>query len=177
MIDIYRFVVRPVIVIVLLIFVMGAMLDLFAETNAVMTTEERLAKLEATINSNEDLRKVYHGGSPTYHFETNLETKIIQRLDKYPDGYVHIEKGQARKIPTAARSANIKTMSAKMKGMRIDRLKRRIETLSTQTNAVAMAQLEQAKRLLERLEKSSVTNEVSVTITPQSGGVAKGARK
>lgn len=173
MIDVYRFVIRPVLAIVLFIIAMGAVLDCFAETNAVMTTEERLAKLEAAINSSEDLRKVYHGGEPEHIFETNLTTKIIQRLDKYPDGYIHIEKGKERKLLTAADAANKKTVSGRITQTRIDRLKRRIETLSAQTNATAMAQLEQAKRLLERIEKTSTTNYVDKVFKPEM----KGARK
>lgn len=163
--DFFRDVVRPVAVIVILLFVLGMVMDAVASTT--LTTYERLAKLEEAINSNKDLRKVYHGGDPVYHFETNLETKIIQRLDKYPDGYIHIEKGQARKIPTAFKGADLKVKSKKIRESRISKLKERIQTLSSQTNAVSKAQLEQALRLLERLEAVSTTNYVDKVFKPQ----------
>lgn len=161
----FRDVIRPTFLFVIFIFILGMVMDAVASTT--LTVEERLVLLEETINSNKDLRKVYHGGDPVYHFETNLETKIIQRLDKYPDGYIHIEKGQARKILTASKGADLKVQSKKIKESRISKLKERIQTLSSQTNAISKAQLEQALRLLERLEAASSTNYIDKVFKPQ----------
>lgn len=165
--DFFRDVVRPVAVIVILVFILGMVMDAVADTNTVASIEDRLSRLESTINSDENLREVYHGGKPVHYFETNFTTKIIQRLDRYPDGYVHIEKGKERKLLTASEAALSKTRTARIKQSRIDNLKSRIQTLESQTNATSRAQLEQAQRLLERLLASSITNEVNITIKPK----------
>lgn len=46
-------------------------------------------------------------------------------------------------------------------------IEERIQTLSSQTNATSKAQLEQALRLLERLEAASTTNYIDKVFKPQ----------
>lgn len=193
-----RDVINPIGLIVLIIFALGMMVDALGATptrsEVVPTTEQafpnvktideifgdngaafsaqiaKIDKLEAVINSRQELRDLYHGGKPVQVITTNLETRIIQRQDKYPDGYIHIEKAWERKIPTAEQLANRKVQRATSKQTRINALKTRIETLQTNSNPYAQMQLEAARRTLKRLENASTTNYVDITITPQTGG-------
>lgn len=130
--------------------------------------EAKISRLESVINQDNDLRKLYHGGIPTYTYETNLVEETVQRIDKYPDGYIHIEKGQKRPLITPEKLAKMEVARKNLKFSRIDRLKERIDTLSKSTNALDFAKLDKCKRLLERLERSSTTNTVDVIVKPQS---------
>jgi hypothetical protein len=130
--------------------------------------EEKIYRLESVINHDNNLRKLYHGGIPTYTYVTNLTEETVQRIDRYPDGYIHIEKGQKRPLITPEKLAKMEVARKNLKVSRIDRLKERIDTLSKSTNAVDAARLEQSKRLLERLERSSTTNYVDVVVKPQT---------
>ena len=127
-----------------------------------------MSRIEAVINQDNNLRKLYHGGIPTYTYETNLTEETIQRIDKYPDGYIHIEKGQKRALLTPEKLAKMEIARKNIKISRINSLKERIEVLSKSTNAVDAARLEQSKRLLERLEKQSTTNYVDLVVKPQT---------
>jgi hypothetical protein len=130
--------------------------------------EEKIYRLESVINHDNNLRKLYHGGIPTYTYVTNLTEETVQRIDRYPDGYIHIEKGQKRPLITPEKLAKMKVARKNLKIDRINSLKQRIDTLSKSTNAVDAARLEKSKRLLERLERSSTTNYVDVVVKPQT---------
>jgi type VI protein secretion system component VasK len=130
--------------------------------------EDKISRLESVINQDNRLRKLYHGGIPTYTYETNLIEETVQRIDKYPDGYIYIEKGQKRPLITPEKLAKMEVARKNLKIDRINSLKQRIDTLSKSTNAVDFARLDQCKRLLERLERSSTTNYVDVVVTPQT---------
>lgn len=130
--------------------------------------EAKISRLESVINQDDNLRRIYHGGIPTYTYETNLIEETVQRIDRYPDGYIHIEKGQKKALMTPEKLAKIAVAKKNIKINRINSLKKRIETLSMSTNAVDQAKLEQSKRLLERLARSATTNYVDIVVTPQS---------
>ena len=138
------------------------------DSSTIKTLEDKISRLESVINKDNNLRKLYHGGIPTYTYETNLVEETVQRIDKYPDGYIHIEKGQKIPLITPEKLAKMEVARKNLKVSRIDRLKERIDTLSKSTNAVDAARLEQSKRLLERLERSSTTNYIDIVVTPQS---------
>lgn len=130
--------------------------------------EDKISRLESVINQDNNLRKLYHGGIPTYTYETNLTEETVQRIDRYPDGYIHIEKGQKRPLITPEKLAKMEVARKNIKISRISSLKQRIETLSKSTNAVDFAKLDRCKRLLERLERSSTTNTVDIIVKPQT---------
>lgn len=130
--------------------------------------EDKISRLESVINQDNNLRKLYHGGIPTYTYETNLTEETVQRIDKYPDGYIHIEKGQKRPLITPEKLAKMEVARKNIKISRISSIKQRIETLSKSTNAVDFAKLDKCKRLLERLERSSTTNTVDIIVKPQT---------
>jgi hypothetical protein len=138
------------------------------DSSTIKGIEDKISRLESVINQDNRLRKLYHGGIPTYTYETNLTEETIQRIDRYPDGYIHIEKGQKMPLITPEKLAKMEIARKNLKVSRIDRLKERIDTLSKSTNAVDAARLEQSKRLLERLERSSTTNYVDVVVKPQT---------
>jgi hypothetical protein len=138
------------------------------DSSTIKNLEDKISRLESVINKDNNLRKLYHGGIPTYTYETNLVEETVQRIDRYPDGYIHIEKGQKRPLITPEKLAKMEVARKNLKVSRIDRLKERIDTLSKSTNAVDAARLEQSKRLLERLERSSTTNHIDIVVTPQS---------
>lgn len=142
---------------------------IFGDNGAALSAKiAKIDKLEAVINSRRELRDLYHGGKPVQVITTNLETRIVQRRDEYPDGYIHIEKAWERKIPTAEELANRKARRAASKQTRINALKTRIETLQTNGNPYAQMQLETARRTLKRLENASTTNTVDITVHPQT---------
>lgn len=193
-----RDVVNPIGLILLIVFTLGMMVDALGATptrsEVVPTTEQlfpnvktideifgdngaalsaqiaKIDKLEAVINSRQELRDLYHGGKPVQVITINLETRIIQRRDEYPDGYIHIEKAWERKIPTAEELAKRKVKRATFKQTRINALKTRIETLQTNSNPYAQMQLEAARRTLKRLENASTTNTVDITVYPPTTG-------
>lgn len=138
------------------------------DSSTIKNLEDKISRLESVINQDNRLRKLYHGGIPTYTYETNLTKETVQRIDRYPDGYIHIEKGQKRPLITPEKLAKREIAIKNLKIDRINSLKQRIDTLSKSTNAVDAARLEQSKRLLERLERSSTTNYVDVVVTPQT---------
>jgi hypothetical protein len=138
------------------------------DSSTIKGIEDKISRLESVINQDDNLRRIYHGGIPTYTYETNLIEETVQRIDRYPDGYIHIEKGQKKALMTPEKLAKIAVAKKNIKINRINSLKKRIETLSMSTNAVDQAKLEQSKRLLERLERSTTTNYVDIVVTPQS---------
>jgi hypothetical protein len=193
-----RDVINPIGLIVLIIFALGIMVDALGATptrsEVVPTTEQlfpnvktideifgdngaalsaqiaKIDKLEAVINSRQELRDLYHGGKPVQVITTNLETRIIQRQDKYPDGYIHIEKAWERKVGTPMTEAQRKTAVSRAKSNRIKSLEERCELLSKSTNAVDAANLAKCQKLLKRLKASSTTNYVDITVYPPTTG-------
>lgn len=171
----FNCVVRPVLVIIGFLIGLGVIMTAKGDTlteikdySIIESLEDKISRIESVINKDNNLRRLYHGGIPTYTYETNLTEETVQRIDKYPDGYIHIEKGQKRPLMTPEKLAKMEVAKKKLKSSRIDRLKERIETLSKSTNAVDAATLSKCKRLLERLERSSTTNYIDIVVTPQS---------
>ena len=118
-------------------------------------------------------RRRWHGDFKSV-FETNVTERTIKRIDTYEDGYVHTEKGAARRYYTpeemAERIANRKTVTIED---RIAALNAQIANLEAKrtngTNeleaAYATIQLAAKRKTLERLEASR-TNTVTMVISP-----------
>ena len=137
------------------------------------------ARFEAAVNSAENLRRAYHGGSPVSRFETNEVTRIIQRIDVYPDGWEYLAVGATRRALTPEEATNIAGRRRTAKTARIKFLEDQLPALDatgamtctndTQILEAAKARLEAAsiRRKLARLYAETSTNTVNVTITPQ----------
>lgn len=164
----FKIVVQPILVIIAFLICIGVILSAKGQDIPANSLEEKILRIESVINQDNNLRKLYHGGMPTYTYETNLTEETVQRIDRYPDGYIHIEKGQKRPLRTPEKLAKMEVARKNLKITRIQQLKTRIDTLSKSTNAIDVARLDHCKRLLERLERSATTNYVDIVVTPQS---------
>lgn len=123
-------------------------------------------------------RARWHGGAPVSEYRTNETTRIIERVDTYPDGWTFIAPAARRKALTpeeaAARAASRRTA----RQARIEQLQSRIDTLRAQlavpatndelivSQARARLGIAAAQRLLDRLTAPASTNEVSITVVP-----------
>ena len=138
-----------------------------------------LGRLEAAINTDSAMRKAYHG-TPTHSLTTNEVTRIIQRLEQYPDGYEYVVPGMLRKAYTPEEAAEIAARRKNAKQMRIDFLRDNIErllvegakpaTTDEEIAAAAMARINAKKyqKSLDRLLAQQSTNTVDVVVTPQT---------
>lgn len=134
-------------------------------------------RLSVVANSSRDLRRAFHGGDPvTSRFETNLATRIIQRVEVYPDGYEHITAGVARyfTVEELAARAAARQNGANTTAWRIENIRKKIADLEVVANnptnrlaaAHAVIAIAAAQKQLARLEATATTNEVSVVIQP-----------
>lgn len=121
-------------------------------------------------------RRRWHG-DPKYSVATNAETRIIESVETYPDGFVFRDPGKRRKLRTPeeeaawylARKENRRAGNTNT----IDRLRQRIAALEVQranaTNELDMAHaiinLAALRKRLARLEAAQ-TNVVTVTVSP-----------
>lgn len=125
-------------------------------------------------------RAQWHGKIVESHLETNETTRVIQRVDRYADGFVWREKGSKRRALTPEEAADVAARRRNARQMRIDFLRENIERLLVEgaapaTNdeqiaaAAAMARINARKyqKQLERLLAQQSTNTVDVVITPQ----------
>ena len=144
------------------------------------TLTNRTARIEAAINSNESMRRAFHGGNPIIHYATNEVTRIIQRVHVYPDGYEHIDAGYVRRALTLEEAAVLAAKRLGAREERIERLRQMIQeelargsapaTNDATIAATALARIRAAKyqTQLDRLLSSGTTNTVDVVITPQT---------
>ena len=123
-------------------------------------------------------RARWHGGVPAHEYRTNETTRIIERVDIYPDGWEYIDPASRRKALTpeeaAARAASRRTA----KQMRIDSLQAQLDTLRAQlivpatndelivSQANARLRIASIQRTLDRLTAPTSTNEVVITVLP-----------
>ena len=123
-------------------------------------------------------RARWHGGVPAHEYRTNETTRIIERVDIYPDGWEYVNPASRRKALTpeeaAARAASRRTA----KQMRIDSLQAQLDTLRAQlivpatndelivSQANARPRIASLQRTLDRLTATASTNEVVITVTP-----------
>ena len=140
----------------------------------------RTARIEAAINSNETMRRAFHGGNPVIHYTTNEITRIIQRVHLYPDGYEHIDPGYVRRALTPEEAAVLAANRLGAKAERIERLRQMIQeelargsapaTNDATIASTALARIRAAKyqTQLDRLLSSGTTNIVDVVVTPQT---------
>ena len=125
-------------------------------------------------------RSQWHGKIVESHLETNETTRVIQRVDRYTDGFVWREKGSKRRALTPEEAADVAARRRNARQMRIDFLRENIERLlvegaapatnDEQIAAAAMARINARKyqRQLERLLAQQSTNSVDVVVTPQT---------
>ena len=123
-------------------------------------------------------RARWHGGAPVSTYRTNEMTRIIERVDTYPDGWTFTYPASRRKALTpeeaAARAASRRTA----KQARIDSLQAQLESLREQltvpatndelivSQAQARIRIASIQRTLDRLTAPTSTNEVVITVTP-----------
>ncbi len=123
-------------------------------------------------------RARWHGGNPVQEFRTNETTRIIERVDIYPDGWEYVDPASRRKALTpeeaAARAASRRTA----KQARIDSLQAQLDALREQltvpatndelivSQAQARLRIASIQRTLDRLTVLASTNEVVITVTP-----------
>ncbi len=123
-------------------------------------------------------RARWHGGVPVHEYRTNETTRIIERVDIYPDGWEYVDPASRRKALTpeeaAARAASRRTA----KQMRIDSLQAQLAALQAQlavpatndelivSQANARLRIASLQRTLDRLTATASTNEVVITVTP-----------
>ena len=143
------------------------------------TLTNRTAQIEAAINANEAMRRAFHGGAAVSHFVTNEVTRIIQRVDVYPDGFEVIVPGFVRRALTPEEAAVLAAKRLGAKEERIARLRQMIEeelakgaapaTNDVTIAATALARIRAAKyqTQLERLLSQGTTNTVNVTVSPR----------
>lgn len=140
----------------------------------------RTARIEAALDANESMRCAFHGGKPVSSFVTNELTRIIQRVDTYPDGYAHIVEGWSRRALTPEEAAVLAARRLGAKEERIARLRQLIEhelargsapatnDATIAETALARIRAAQYQTRLERLLSQGTTNTVNVVITPQT---------
>lgn len=132
-------------------------------------------KYHRDMGSKEGRRK-WHG-MPSHSIATNAETRIIESVETYPDGFVFRDPGERRKLHTPEEEAawflaqRERRASARLTA--IERLRERIialEAKRTSTNeleaAHAIIELAAARKRLARLETEQTTNIVNVVVQP-----------
>ena len=121
-----------------------------------------------------DGRRRWHGDFVS-RFETNTETRIIQRVDVYADGYEWVCPAKKRwYTPEEQAEREARRKSGRTLEERIAALRAQIEALETKkaslTNEVEIAyaviQIAQKQKTLARLEASQ-TNVVNVVVSPE----------
>ena len=125
-------------------------------------------------------RTQWHGKIVESHLETNETTRVIQRVDRYADGFVWREKGSKRRALTPEEAADVAARRRNARQMRVDFLRENIERLiaegaapatnDEQIAAAAMARINARKyqKQLDRLLAQQSTNSVDVVVTPQT---------
>ena len=132
-------------------------------------------KYHRDIKSAEGRRR-WHG-EPQYSVATNAETRIIESVETYSDGFVFRDPGKRRKLRTPEEEAAWflaqRERRASSHQTAIERLRERIAALEikrTSTNeleaAHAIIDLAATRKRLARLESSTKTNTVTIIVTP-----------
>lgn len=121
-----------------------------------------------------DGRRRWHGDCVS-RFETNTETRIIQRVDVYADGYEWVCPAKERwYTPEEQAEREARRKSGRSLEERIAALRTQIEAMETKkaslTNEVeaayAVIQIAQKRKTLARLEASQ-TNVVNIVVSPE----------
>jgi len=138
------------------------------------------ARMEAAWNSTDHGRRALHG-KPSYRYDTNEATRVIQRVEIHPDGYEYTVPGSARRALTPEEAAEAAALRRDAPARRIEALRESIarwdETASAPaTNDEAIVSTAQARinaakarKTLERLLARQGTNTVTVTVSPPGG--------
>ena len=123
-------------------------------------------------------RARWHGGAPVSEYRTNETTRIIERADIDPDGWVYIDPASRRKALTpeeaAARAASRRTAKqARIESLQsiIDKSREQLTVPATNdelivSQAQARLRIAQLQRTLNRLTAPASTNEVVITVMP-----------
>lgn len=123
-------------------------------------------------------RARWHGGAPVSEFRTNETTRIIERVDTYPDGWEYTDPASRRRVLTPEEAAARAVQRRNARQKRIESLQERIDRYQAQlavpaTNDELIVSQAQARlriaflqRVLDRLTATASTNEVVITVQP-----------
>jgi len=123
-------------------------------------------------------RAKWHGGLPVSSFATNETTRIIERIDRYPDLWEWIDTAARRKALTPEEAARRATKRRSARQTRVKSLQSRIDALQATlavpatndelivSQAKTRLEIASLQRTLDRLNAQSQTNIVTVTVTP-----------
>ena len=123
-------------------------------------------------------RARWHGGAPIPEYRTNETTRIIERVDIYPDGWEYIDPALRRQALTpeeaaerAAKRRNVSTNREQSLEARISALQSSLAVPATNdeqivSQANARLRIAALQRSLDRLRSRSQTNVVTVTVGP-----------
>lgn len=123
-------------------------------------------------------RARWHGGNPVQEFRTNETTRIIERVDIYPDGWEFVDPASRRKALTPEEAAARAASRRAAKQNRIDSLQAQIDALQARltvpatndelivSQAQARLRISSIQRTLDRLTAQTSTNEVVITVLP-----------
>ena len=151
-----------------------AEIDAFLAAARDTAPDAMLGSVYARDMETRDGRRRWHGECVS-RFETNTETRIIQRVDVYADGYEWVCPARERwYTPEEQAEREARRKSGRTLEERIAALRTQIEALETKkaslTNEVEIAyaviQIAQKRRTLERLEASQ-TNVVNIVVSPE----------
>ena len=123
-------------------------------------------------------RAKWHGGQPVSSFVTNETTRLIERIDRYPDGWEWIDTAVRRKALTPEEAARRAAERRSARQTRVESLQTRIDALQARlavpattdelivSQAKTRLEIASLQRTLDRLNAQSQTNIVTVTVTP-----------
>lgn len=123
-------------------------------------------------------RARWHGGNPVSEYRTNETTRIIERVDIYPDGWEYVDPASRRKALTPEEAAARAAQRRTAKQMRIDSLQAQLAALQEQlavpatndelivSQANVRLRIASLQRTLDRLTATASTNEVVITVQP-----------
>ena len=123
-------------------------------------------------------RARWHGGNPVSEYHTNETTRIIERIDIYPDGWEYTDPASIRKALTPEEAAARAVSRRTARQTRIESLQARIDSYQAQlavpatndelivSQAKARLQIKSLQRQIDRLTIQNQTNEVAITVTP-----------
>jgi len=123
-------------------------------------------------------RARWHGGAPVPEYRTNETTRIIERVDIYPDGWEYVDTASRRRALTPEEAAERAAKRRNASADRVRSLEARISALQSSltvpatndelivSQANARLQIVSLQRTLDRLRSRSQTNVVTVVVAP-----------
>ena len=123
-------------------------------------------------------RARWHGGNPASEYRTNETTRIIERVDVYPDGWTFVDPASRRRALTPDEAAERAAKRRTARQARIEQLQTSIDAYRAQlavpatndelivSQAHARLRIASLQRILDRLTAPASTNEVVITVVP-----------